>query len=55
LRVRKAGKKVKKILRKNNSKSDKTHPDPNYVTLSARSASATATSVKANGNKRFYI
>jgi hypothetical protein len=40
LRVRKAGKKVKKILRKNNAKSDKTHPDPDCVSLPTRSAFA---------------
>jgi hypothetical protein len=40
-RVRKAGKKVEKSLRKNNSdKSDETHPDPDWVSLFARSAFA---------------
>jgi hypothetical protein len=59
LRVRKVGKKSLKNLRKNIAKSDKAHPDPdcalNFPHTAPLPNTPTASSVKANANKRFYI
>jgi hypothetical protein len=46
------------MLRKNNAKSDKTHPDPtafNFPHAAPLPYELTASSVKVNANKSFYI